>query len=75
MSLLDFIFGDTMKTATPKKAAPSKAGHDDYDAWYDEQVRRGLEDIDAGRVLSHDEVVRRSEAQLKRLERKHAKAA
>ena len=35
-----------------------------YEAWYDEQVRLGLEDIEAGRVLSHEEVARKSEALL-----------
>jgi predicted transcriptional regulator len=59
--------GSIMKTATSKKAAPSRPGNDDYDAWFDEQVRLGLEDIDAGRVISHEEVIRHSEAQLKRL--------
>ena len=64
-----------MKTDNAKKATPPKADHDNYDAWYDEQVRLGLEDIDAGRVIPHEEVVRRGKALLKRLERKHAKAA
>jgi predicted transcriptional regulator len=46
-----------------------------YEAWYDEQVRLGLEDIEAGRMLSHEEVVKKSEALLKRLEKKQARKA
>lgn len=52
-----------------------KPAADAYDAWYDEQVRLGLVDIDAGRVVSHGDVVKQGEALLRRLERKHAKAA
>lgn len=46
-----------------------------YDAWYDEQIRLGLEDLEAGRVLSHEEVVKKSEEYLKQLEKKHARKA
>jgi predicted transcriptional regulator len=43
-----------------------------YEAWYDEQVRLGLEDIEAGRVLSHEEVVKKLDRHMKLLEKKYA---
>jgi hypothetical protein len=46
-----------MKTTAKSKLAEQRA---QYDAWYDKQVRLGLEDIEAGRIVSHDEVVKRS---------------
>lgn len=49
--------------------------HVEYQAWYDEQVRLGLEDIEAGRVIDHKEVVKRGQDQIARLKRQHAKAA
>lgn len=55
-------------TAKPKPT-PAQA----YDAWYDEQVRLGLEDIEAGRVYSHEEVERRTDALMRKLEKKHAR--
>lgn len=76
MGWFDYPYGngDSMdKTPTARKAAANPA--QTYDEWYDEQIRLGLEDIEAGRVVSHEEVVRRGDAQLRRLEKKHAKAA
>jgi len=62
-----------MKAATAKPAKePTLA---DYEAWKDEQIRLGIEDIEAGRVYSHEEVIKRSQARLKKLNKKHAKAA
>ncbi|MCC7310072.1 MAG: hypothetical protein IT510_02365 [Sulfuritalea sp.] len=58
-----------------KKADSVKPEKQTYEQWKDEQVKLGLADLDAGRVLSHEEVMRRSEARLRRLEKKHAKAA
>ena len=43
-----------------------------YEAWYDEQVRLGLEDIEAGRVSSHEEVVKKLDRHMKSLEKKYA---
>ena len=63
-----------MKTAMPMKQE-DKPAEDAYEAWYDEQVGMGLEDINAGRVVAHEDVVKHGEALLRRLERKHAKAA
>jgi len=57
-------------TAKPK-LTPAQA----YDAWYDEQVRLGLDDLDAGRVVSHEDVVKKSAALLQQLERKHGNKA
>lgn len=46
-----------------------------YDAWYDEQIRLGLEDLEAGRVLSHEEVVRRMDRHMAELEKKYGEKA
>ena len=46
-----------------------------YEEWYDEQIRLGLEDIEAGRVFSHEEVLKRGNEQIARLKHKYAKAA
>ena len=78
MGWFDFLFKerDTVKTSAAKPAqVRATSDADAYEAWYDEQVRLGLADIDAGRVVAHEEVVKRGEALLRRLERKHAKAA
>lgn len=40
-----------MKTECRQTAAEARA---EYEAWFDEQVRLGLEDIDAGRVVSDE---------------------
>lgn len=62
-----------MKAATAKPAKEPTL--EDYEAWKDEQIRLGIEDIEAGRVYSHEEVMKRSQARLKKLHKKHAKAA
>ena len=41
-----------------------------YDAWYDEQVRLGIEDVDAGRVVSHAEAMRHWDDLFQKLEKK-----
>jgi len=41
-------------SASNQTAAERRA---EYDAWYEEQVRLGLEDIEAGRILRHEEVM------------------
>ncbi len=41
-----------------------------YAAWYDEQVRLGIEDVDAGRVVSHAEAMRHWDELFKKLEKK-----
>jgi len=61
-----------MKAEPKKTAAAQRAA---YDAWYDEQVRLGLEDIEAGRVLSHEEVVKHAREQMVRLKKRYAQAA
>lgn len=73
MSLLfNSLFGerDAMKkfeTVKPEKVT--------YEQWKDEQIKLGLADLDAGRVVSHADVVKRGKALVERLKRKHAKAA
>ena len=37
----------------------------EYEAWYDEQVRLGLEDLNAGRLVSDDEVRKHFERRFK----------
>lgn len=54
-----------------QKPTPAEA----YETWFDDQVRLGLEDIEAGRVVSHESVVKKSAALLKQLEKKHGKKA
>lgn len=79
MGLFRFLGLGVGKMSTPpKKPAPRKAtrgGTAEYDAWYDEQVRLGLEDIESGRVIPHEEFVASGQALLEKLKRKHAKAA
>lgn len=56
---------------TPKLTPERQA----YENWYDEQIRLGLEDIEAGRVVSHDEAVKHWDALFRKLEKKHAPKA
>lgn len=63
-----------MKTATAKKIerkTREKTPAERYDEWYDEQIRLGIEDIEAGRVVSHEEVMKRSNAHLAELKKKY----
>lgn len=46
-----------------------------YENWYDEQIRLGLEDIKAGRVVSHEDFLKNLAAHMKRLEKKHDRKA
>ena len=46
----------------------------DYEAWYDEQIRLGLEDIEAGRVYSHEEVKQHVNALFAQLAEEDAQA-
>lgn len=61
-----------MKASTKSKLAEQRA---QYEAWYDEQVRLGLEDIEEGRVVSHEEVVKHTAKLLEGLRKKHARKA
>ena len=57
-------------------AKPATEAAKDYEAWYEEQVRLGLDDLDAGRVVSSENAEKHFERTLKQLDRKHgAKAA
>lgn len=53
----------TAKQPDPRQAA--------YEAWKDEQVRLGLEDIEAGNAISHEDAVKAMDAFMKKLEKKH----
>ena len=57
------------------QAKPKPTPAETYDAWYDEQVRLGLEDIEAGRVVSAEEAERHMKAHIKKLARKHGSKA
>lgn len=59
-----------MKTAKPMTKAEKQAA---YDAWYLAEVQKGLDDIDAGRVIPDEEADRQIRKHLDNLHRKHAK--
>ncbi len=61
-----------MSKSTPK---PVTEAAKDYDAWYEEQVRLGLDDLDAGRMVSSEEAEKHFERTLKQLGRKHGTKA
>ena len=46
-----------------------------YDAWYLAEVQKGLDDIEAGRVISHEEAMKQARDHLDKLVRKNAKKA
>jgi predicted transcriptional regulator len=53
-----------MLKSVPK---PVNEAAKDYEAWYEEQVRLGLDDLDAGRVVSSAEAEKHFERTLKQL--------
>lgn len=61
-----------MSKAAPK---PVNEATKDYEAWYEEQVRLGLDDLDTGRMVSSEEAEKHFERTLKQLERKHGTKA
>jgi predicted transcriptional regulator len=74
MSAFAFPMEGYMKTATAKKSASEvreKTPAQRYEEWYDEQIRLGIEDIEAGRVISHEEVMKHSDAHLAELKKKY----
>ncbi|MDO9227188.1 MAG: hypothetical protein Q8M09_16075 [Pseudomonadota bacterium] len=56
---------------TPKLTPEQQA----YENWYDQQVRMGLEDIEAGRVVSHENFLENLAAHMKGLEKKYGDKA
>ena len=58
-----------------KKSTPAQPEKQTYEQWKDEQIKLGLADLDAGRVISHEKFMRLSDEHLKRLRKKHAQAA
>ncbi len=46
-----------------------------YDRWYLSEVQKGLDDIEAGRVITNDEAEREMDAHMKNLLDKYGKAA
>jgi predicted transcriptional regulator len=61
-----------MSKSAPK---PANEAAKDYETWYEEQVRLGLDDLDAGRMVSSEEAEKHFERTLKQLERKHGTKA
>lgn len=59
-------------TTKLQKAAPRR---DEYRAWFDQQVKLGLDDLAAGRIHSHGEFTARMERLFKDLARGAKKAA
>lgn len=50
-----------MKSTSSKKKVAAAERRAEYEAWYAEQVRLGIEDLDAGRVVSHEEAKKHME--------------
>lgn len=46
-----------------------------YRSWFDEQVRLGIEDADAGNLHSDEAVRKHFEARVKKLDARHRQAA
>lgn len=46
-----------------------------YEAWHDEQVRLGVQDIESGRIVSHEDVEKQTAELLGKLESKHGREA
>jgi predicted transcriptional regulator len=55
-------------STTQKKQRPAEQA---YDAWYDEQIRLGLEDFELGRLVSHDDAVKHLEKRAVERQSKH----
>ena len=46
-----------------------------YDAWFIAEVEKGIEDADAGNLISNSEMKKRIEAKIQRTNRKYGKKA
>ncbi len=68
---IDCLFGGIKAMKATKPDAKQQA----YDAWYDEQIKLGLDDLDAERVVSHAEFLKHTADLMRKLERKHDQAA
>lgn len=64
--------GDLMSKSAAK---PPNEATKEYEAWYEEQVRLGLDDLDAGRIVASEDAEKHFERTLKQLERKHGTKA
>ena len=60
--------------STPRAAEKAKQ-LEEYDAWYCEQVQLGIDDADAGRVISDAECRKQIEKHLQGLEKKDGRKA
>lgn len=64
-----------MPMNTPSKNLTAAEQRAEYEAWYEEQVRLGLEDLKAGRVVSDEQAtehMRRLRDELRAPKIKHA---
>lgn len=52
-----------MKISNRRKTTAAQQA--EYQAWYDEQVRLGIEDIEGGRIVSDEELRRHFEERFK----------
>lgn len=59
----------------PSKLDESARRETAYREWFDEQVRLGIEDADAGNLLSDEEVRKHFEKKAKRLAQRNKQAA
>lgn len=62
-------------TTTPDASAEKSRKLAEYDAWYDEQIRLGIADADAGKVVSSEDAEAHMEAYIARKTRKHGRQA
>jgi predicted transcriptional regulator len=61
-----------MQSAKQSPRAAEKARKlAEYEAWYVEQIQMGIEDADAGRVISHEQMISESNKRLAALTKKH----
>lgn len=65
----NFMKGDVMQDKPTQN--PGQA----YQDWFDAQVRLGLEDIEAGRIVSHEQVCKDMQTLLETIKTKHAPKA
>ncbi|MDP2786753.1 MAG: hypothetical protein Q8O79_01580 [Pseudomonadota bacterium] len=65
----NFMKGDAMQDKLTK--VPGQ----EYQDWFNAQVRLGLEDIEAGRVVAHEQVCKDMQTLLETIKKEHAPKA
>ena len=61
-------FFHTLRTRRKKIQEKEKKEEKEYDAWFRAQVQEGLDDMEAGRYISHEEMMRLINEQNARLD-------